>query len=112
MSLGETRANDFAAGENGGVGVELSGNMPERVESGCAVPFDEVRDNPAPEDSVDGVLLNAASGECRLRPLFGVDLVTVRRLERVLPLLGRTKSDGLTLSIASCQGFPLMETAL
>lgn len=94
------------------MGVELSGNMLEWVGSGWAVPFDECKDNPAPEDSVDGALLNAASGDCRLRPLLGVDFVTVRRLERAVPLLGRTKSDGLTLSIASCQGLPLIDTAL
>jgi len=67
------------------VGVELSGNEPELVESGWAVQFDEGKDNPAPEDCVDGALLNAASGDCRLRPLLGVDLVTVRRLERLVP---------------------------
>ena len=112
MSFGETRANDLPPGENGGVGVVLSGNRLEWFESGRAGPFDDGKDNAAGEDSVNGTLLDAASGDCKLRPLLGVDLVTVRRLERGVPLLGKTKSDGLTLSIASCQGLPLIETAL
>jgi len=38
--------------------------------------------------------------------------VTVRRLVSVVPLLGSTRSDGFTLSKASCQGLLLVEMAL